>query len=124
MPITTMRTDTNIEDYLNDKEEIVGYAYINQLLHQIDINHPQCCAKSIKSQNTKTTRYFILEGQDKTIYNPLEVNQREINNVIRGNKFWNWIKTSKDTFELYLQYIKTGNAHYYRTVEKRINLGE
>lgn len=121
-----MKPNTHIEDYIDDKVVVKAYGYSENRLIELDKDNSEIIAKHIRTENPslKSDRYFLLIGQDNTLYNPSEVNQRGLQDKIAARPFWNWTNVSYSAFDMYLTYLRTHNKHYYRTAIKQISMGE
>lgn len=126
MGMTTMRPNTNLNDYLHDEVTEKGYAYKNQQLAEVPLSDPFCCAKHIhtKNPNLNSNKYFLLVGQDHSLYNPTETGQRRIQDTVGSRPYWNWKNVEVATFDMYLTFLKTKNNHYYRTATHHIQVGQ
>jgi len=72
------------------------------------------------------SNYFIkastMGSQKGNLYNPNGVNDKGLNAVDVSSRrgYYEYVKVDKDTFDLYMSFIKTGNVAYYNQANRRM----
>lgn len=90
---------------------VIGYGERGQEVAADDL---KCVAKRSFDPSTKTTRFLVKRGNDGSFYDPnLTMFSRKSPYYFRA--------VGKEAFELYLKFLKTGNAAYVRCAERCSN---
>lgn len=104
--------------------EEIGYGADGLIVN--DTNAPSCLAKQVKQMDTNTTRYFVkFSNVGPTAGNMLDPNE-ETDLTRRGdwtaNGRFSYRPVVKAAYDLYLQFLKTGNKAYYRQAARETQI--
>lgn len=129
-----LKTDTKPQS----KEE-VGYTNLNGIcdplnvvnveLPVVKISDNKCYIKVVttKSKKDLKVKYYIKAGGSSgSLYNPWGLYTEGSENlvaVIKGKKMWNFVEVSEFVYDLYVRFLKTRNAVWYRNADREYKNG-
>lgn len=66
-----------------------------------------------------TTRYFIKQGPDGRLFNPLGIDEWTHNKTRKGgDKVWHYHQVGSEAFDLYIKFLRTKNTAYHKNAER------
>lgn len=124
--ITTIKPSLRTaQEILDDKTKSIGYLYDGVNVVSTEISNKNCLAKHVQVIDKEQTKikYFLLTSIHGELYNPwgLYVKKNISDYASQGGKsHWNFKEVNEETFNRYLNFLKTRNEAHLSIAERNV----
>jgi hypothetical protein len=86
----------------------------------VDPAHAACLAKAVPTASGGVRHFVRRQAGGHGFFSPAEHEARELagRHPVTGRDRWEWAAVGEDSFDLYVKFLRTGNAAHLRNAER------